>query len=93
MNMIKVQFRGLDSVKNFVNIVNRYDYEIDLESGRYVECDFDIVDKRYVIDAKSIMGLFSLDLTHPLDLKIYSEDEAVVKSVIESLDDFNYVVK
>ena len=75
MNMIKVQFRGLDSVKNFVNILSKF------------ECDFDIVDKRYVIDAKSIMGLFSLDL------KIYSEDEAVVKSVIESLDDFNYVVK
>lgn len=81
MNMIKVQFRGLDSVKNFVNILSKF------------ECDFDIVDKRYVIDAKSIMGLFSLDLTHPLDLKIYSEDEAVVKSVIESLDEFNYVVK
>ena len=81
MNMIKVQFRGLDSVKNFVKILSKF------------ECDFDIVDKRYVIDAKSIMGLFSLDLTHPLDLKIYSEDEAVVKSVIESLDDFNYVVK
>ena len=81
MNMIKVHFRGLDSVKNFVNILSKF------------ECDFDIVDKRYVIDAKSIMGLFSLDLTHPLDLKIYSEDEAVVKSVIESLDDFNYVVK
>ncbi|MGN0429957.1 MAG: HPr family phosphocarrier protein [Acetatifactor sp.] len=81
MNMIKVQFRGLDSVKNFVNILSKFDN------------DFDIVDKRYVIDAKSIMGLFSLDLTHPLDLKIYSEDEAVVKSVIESLDEFNYVVK
>ena len=81
MNMIKVQFRGLDSVKNFFFFFFKF------------ECDFDIVDKRYVIDAKSIMGLFSLDLTHPLDLKIYSEDEAVVKSVIESLDDFNYVVK
>ena len=71
----------MKKIKNFVNILSKF------------ECDFDIVDKRYVIDAKSIMGLFSLDLTHPLDLKIYSEDEAVVKSVIESLDDFNYVVK
>ena len=40
MSMIKVQFRGLDSVKNFVNILSKF------------ECDFDIVDKRYVIDAK-----------------------------------------
>lgn len=81
MNMIKIQFRGLDSVKNFVNILTRFENE------------FDIVDQRYVIDAKSIMGLFSLDLTHPLDLKIYSEDEAVIKNVIDSLDEFNYVVK
>lgn len=81
MNMIKIQFRGLDSVKNFVNILTRFDN------------DFDIVDQRYVIDAKSIMGLFSLDLTHPLDLKIYSDDEAVIQKVIESLDEFNYVVK
>lgn len=81
MNMIKIQFRGLDSVKNFVNILTRFENE------------FDIVDQRYVIDAKSIMGLFSLDLTHPLDLKIYSDDEAVIKNVIDSLDEFNYVVK
>lgn len=80
MNMIKIQFRGLESVKNFVNILTHYD------------CDFDIVDQRYVIDAKSIMGLFSLDLTHPLDLKIVTEDQAVVDKVVQELKDFNYVV-
>lgn len=81
MNIIKVQFRGLDSVKNFVNILAHFDNE------------FDIVDQRYVIDAKSIMGLFSLDLTHPLDLKIYSEDQAVIDKVVQELSDYNYVVK
>ena len=61
MNMIKVQFRGLDSVKNFVNILSKF------------ECDFDIVDKRYVIDAKSIMGIFSLDLSKPITIQIHGE--------------------
>ena len=61
MNMIKVQFRGLDSVKNFVNILSKF------------ECDFDIVDKRYVIDAKSIMGIFSLDLLQPITLTADTE--------------------
>lgn len=81
MNMVKVQFRGLESVKNFVNILTHFNNE------------FDIVDQRYVIDAKSIMGLFSLDLTRPLDLKIYSEDEDEINQIIAALDDYNYIVK
>lgn len=81
MNMVKVQFRGLESVKNFVNILTHFNNE------------FDIVDQRYVIDAKSIMGLFSLDLTRPLDLKIYSEDEDEINQIIATLDDYNYIVK
>ena len=81
MNMVKVQFRGLESVKNFVNILTHFNNE------------FDIVDQKYVIDAKSIMGLFSLDLTRPLDLKIYSEDEDEINQIIATLDDYNYIVK
>lgn len=81
MNTVKIQFRGFESVKNFVNILTKYDNE------------FDIVDRRYVVDAKSIMGMFSLDLTHPLDLKIHSEDDAVINSVISDLETFNYIAK
>ena len=46
-----------DNVKNFVRLVNRYPYDMDLRSGRYV------------VDAKSIMGIFSLDLTQPMELR------------------------
>ena len=53
---------SIDDVKNFVNLVNKYDFEIDLVSGRYV------------IDAKSIMGIFSLDLSRPIKLQTYTED-------------------
>lgn len=49
-------------VKSFVNLVNRYDNDFDLLKGRYV------------VDAKSIMGIFSLDLSKPIDLKIHAEE-------------------
>ena len=51
-----------DHVKNFVSLVNRYPYDMDLRSGRYV------------VDAKSILGIFSIDLSRPIRMDIYSED-------------------
>jgi len=51
-----------DHVKNFVSLVNRFPYDMDLRSGRYV------------VDAKSILGIFSIDLSRPIRLDIYSDD-------------------
>ena len=50
-----------DHVKNFVSLVNRYPYDMDLRSGRYV------------VDAKSILGIFSLDLSKPISMEIYAD--------------------
>ena len=61
MKTIKVSLNSIDKVKQFVNDINRYSYDFDLVSGRYV------------IDAKSIMGIFSLDLSQPIDLNIHAE--------------------
>ena len=61
MKSIKVSLNSIDKVKKFVNDINRFD------------CDFDLISGRYVIDAKSIMGIFSLDLSKPIDLNIYAE--------------------
>ncbi|CDZ24507.1 hypothetical protein CCDG5_1393 [[Clostridium] cellulosi] len=52
----KIMLNTINDVKNFVNIVSKYEFEVDLTSGRYV------------IDAKSIMGIFSLDLSKPIRL-------------------------
>ena len=41
------------------------------------DCDFDLVSGRYVIDAKSIMGIFSLDLSKPIDLNIHADGSAL----------------
>lgn len=74
MKTIKVSLNSIDKVKVFVNSVSKYDSDFDLISGRYV------------IDAKSIMGIFSLDLSKPIELTIH--DDAVVDEVVASLKDF-----
>ena len=61
MKTIKISLNYIDKVKSFVNDITKFDYDFDLVSGRYV------------IDAKSIMGIFSLDLSKPIDLNIHAE--------------------
>ena len=65
MKTIKISLNSIDKVKSFVNDITRFDYDFDLVSGRYV------------IDAKSIMGIFSLDLSKPINLNIHADDDAV----------------
>lgn len=72
MKTFEILLSSINDVKNFVNTVSKYDYEIDLTSGRYV------------VDAKSIMGIFSLDLSKPIKVEIHSEDCEDLYSEIES---------
>ncbi len=62
MKTTTILLNSIDDVKNFVNLVSKYDFEVDLTS------------ERYVVDAKSIMGIFSLDLSKPIDVKIYDDN-------------------
>ncbi|MBO4266619.1 MAG: HPr family phosphocarrier protein [Lachnospiraceae bacterium] len=64
MKTIQISLNSIDKVKSFVNDVTKFDYDFDLVSGRYV------------IDAKSIMGIFSLDLSKPIDLNIHTDGNA-----------------
>ena len=73
MREVKIFLGTIERVKDFVNAVTRLD------------CDVDIVSGRYVIDAKSIMGIFSLDLSKPLILNAGTEDEQKIK---ETFADF-----
>ena len=63
MKTVKVSLNSIDKVKTFINDINRFDFDFDLVSGRYV------------IDAKSIMGIFSLDLSRPIDLNIHADGD------------------
>ena len=71
MKTVMISLNSIDKVKSFVNDISRFDYDFDLVSGRYV------------IDAKSIMGIFSLDLSKPIELNIHAEESA--DEVIETL--------
>jgi phosphotransferase system HPr-like phosphotransfer protein len=63
MNTVKISLNSIDKVKSFVNEITKFDSDFDLVSGRYV------------IDAKSIMGIFSLDLSKPIDLNIHADKD------------------
>lgn len=52
------------------------------------ECDIDILKGRYVIDAKSILGIFSLDLEKEIDIYIHSDDEEILKKFEEDMEEF-----
>ena len=71
MKTVQISLNSIDRVKSFVNTITQFDYDFDLISGRYV------------IDAKSIMGIFSLDLSKPIDLAIHSE--GAMDDVLEAL--------
>ena len=63
MKTVQISLNSIDKVKSFVN--DKFDFDFDLVSGRYV------------IDAKSIMGIFSLDLSKPIDLNVHADGDAL----------------
>jgi phosphotransferase system HPr-like phosphotransfer protein len=78
MKTLKISLNSIDKVKAFVNEISKF------------ECDFDLVSGRYVIDAKSIMGIFSLDLSKPINLNIHAEG-AALESVLAIIN--KYVIE
>ena len=72
MKTVQISLNSIDKVKSFVNDITKFDHDFDLVSGRYV------------IDAKSIMGIFSLDLSKPIDLNIHA-DTAGIDTILEAL--------
>lgn len=63
MKTVTINLGSIDKVKSFVNDITKFDSDFDLVSGRYV------------IDAKSIMGIFSLDISKPIELNIHADDK------------------
>lgn len=70
MQSFNILLKSINDVKDFVNTVNKYDFDVDLTSGRYV------------VDAKSIMGIFSLDLSKPIRVDVHSDNaDAFIKEI------------
>lgn len=67
----KIMLASIDDVKSFAALANTKNYDVDITSGKYL------------INAKSIMGIFSLDLTRPLNVVAYCDDDAAFSKQIE----------
>ncbi len=74
MKTVSITLNSIDKVKNFVNDITKFNSDFDLVSGRYV------------IDAKSIMGIFSLDLSKPITLNIHNDKE--MDKILETLSPY-----
>jgi len=68
MSRFTIMLHSINDVKEFVRIVNEFDYDIDLSSGRYI------------VDAKSIMGIFSLDLARPIVVDVHGSEALDLKA-------------
>ena len=75
MKTVQISLNSIDKVKSFVNDISKFDFDFDLVSGRYV------------LDAKSIMGIFSLDLSKPIDLNIHT-DGSDLENVLSVLNPY-----
>ena len=73
MTAVQINLNSIEKVKSFVNEITKFDAEFDLVSGRYV------------IDAKSIMGIFSLDISKPIDLNIHADSDAEFKEIMNAI--------
>ena len=79
MQQFEIRLTLAENVKTFVNIVNKYDFEMDLRAGRHV------------VDAKSILGIFSLDLSRTITLEIEDADKGdpeALKALIADIQPF-----
>ena len=76
MTNVIIKLPSVKEVKDFVSAVSS------------CGCDIDIASDRYIIDAKSIMGIFSLDLSKPLELRIITEDENEIADVLGKIERF-----
>ena len=75
MQKFEIRLTLAENVKQFVNIVNRYNFDMDLRAGRHV------------VDAKSILGIFSLDLSRNITLEIENADAAPKEQIDALLKD------
>ncbi len=79
MQKVEIKLSLAENVKTFVNIVNHFDFDMDLRSGRHV------------VDAKSILGIFSLDLSKPITLEVDDDkykNEAKLAALLEAIKPF-----
>ena len=76
MKRVFIRINSIDKVKNFVSCTTMSELDLDLVSGRFL------------VDAKSIMGIFSLDLSRDIELCIHSDNVALVNEFLDKIKGF-----
>ena len=76
MEVLDIILNSIEKVKNFTDYANR------------INCDIDVIQGRYTVDAKSIMGVFSLNLVEPVSVRIISDDDIMVKNFLYKMEEF-----
>ena len=76
MKTIKIKLSDIAHIRNFANIFTRYSVELDLQQGRYI------------VDAKSPMGIYALDLLQPVDFVIHSDDDSIINDITDDVKDW-----
>ena len=71
MQAVTISLTQVHQVQQFVNLVNKYPFDVDIVSGRYT------------VNAKSLLGIYSLDLNKPLKVLIYSDDCEELKTELK----------
>ena len=72
MQVVTISLTEVNQVKRFVNLIEQIPFDVDVVSGRYT------------VDAKSMLGIYSLDLSKPIQVVIYSDNcEELKKSLTE----------
>ncbi len=76
MKKVLVNLSASQQIKEFVNIISKYAFDMDLRSGKYL------------VDAKSILGIFSLDLSKPVELELLTDDNSEIEKFMNDIKDF-----
>jgi len=76
MKKVQIKLVTIEDIRKFVTVLAKYTIDLDLQSGRYT------------VDARSLMGIFSLDLLKPIDFIINSDDEKIVGAVLDDVNDW-----
>ncbi len=80
-NKISINLSTVERVKRFISFICQYRAECNLTSW----------DGKYIVDAKSVMGVFSLDLSKPVKLEIYTNDQEEAMKIMNGLSEYTDV--
>lgn len=75
MQTVTISLTQVSQVQDFVNLVSQFPFDVDMVSGRYT------------VNAKSMLGIYSLDLSKPLQVLIYSDDCEELKNALEAFSE------